>query len=157
MGFREFVERVQGVFHGESTLRVLCADDDPDVRALCVAALERAGYAVDEASDGRDAREKLERIRYAAVLLDLGMPYLHGATLISILQRERPELLRRIVVMTGMSDAVVADVQALVASVLHKPLTLERILGAVSDCCSLDETIVSRRPGAVTGSSSAAR
>lgn len=156
MGFREFVEKVQSVFAGEPTPRVLCADDDADVRALCAATLRRAGYDVEEAADGREAREKLEQNRYAAVLLDLGMPYLHGATLISMLQRERPELLRRIIIVTGMGNAAVADVEPLVGSVLRKPLTLEKIIGAISDCCSGDETIVTRRP-AVTGSSSAAR
>lgn len=132
------------VFGAEHEPHVLCADDDADVRALCAAALRRAGYAVDEAADGREAREKLDRNRYAAVLLDLAMPYLHGATLLSILRRQQPELLRRVIVVTGIGDAALTDIQPHVASILRKPLTIEGILGAVSDCCSSDQTIVSR-------------
>jgi CheY-like chemotaxis protein len=122
---------------------VLCADDDDAVRALCVVALRRAGYAVDEAANGREAWEKLQHNRYSAVLLDLAMPFLHGATLLSMLQRDEPEMLKRVVVVTGMSDAALVDVEPLVAAVLRKPLSIEGIIGAVNDCCVGDDTIVS--------------
>ena len=36
-------------------LRVLVVDDDEDIRLLLRELLERAGYAVDEAEDGRAA------------------------------------------------------------------------------------------------------
>lgn len=147
MKFRSLLGRV---FGGEHEQQVLCVDDDPDVRALCAAALRRAGYSVDEAADGREAREKIDRNRYAAILLDLAMPYLHGATLLSILSRQKPEALQRIIVVTGIGDAALTDIQPHVASVLRKPLTIEAILGAVSDCCSFDQTIVSRSTSSAT-------
>jgi DNA-binding NtrC family response regulator len=140
--FRDILRRVRKTLVKLSAPYVLCADDDDAVRALCVVALRRAGYAVDEAADGREAREKLKHNKYAAVLLDLSMPYLHGATLLSILQREEPDMLRRVIVVTGMAEAAIVDVQPLVASVLRKPLTIEAVVGAVSDCCVNDDTIV---------------
>jgi two-component system chemotaxis response regulator CheY len=157
VGFRQIVERVRDALHLRSAPYVLCADDDDAVRELCAIALKRAGYDVDEAVNGREAREKLERNKYSAVLLDMNMPYLHGATLLSLLQRQEPDMLRRVIVVTGMADAVLVDVQPLVAAVLRKPLTIDQIVGAVSDCCAFDDTIVSRRDADAMRTSSEAR
>lgn len=154
MKFRSLIDRV---FNATREPQVLCADDDPDVRALCAAALRRAGYAVDEAADGREAREKLDQKQYSAVLLDLAMPYLHGVTLLAMLAKEKPDVMRRIVVVTGVPDAALADVRPHVASVLRKPLTIEAVVHAVVECCANDETIVGSRKPAATDSTTAIR
>src|SRR5207237_123725 len=79
--------------------RVLVAEDDDCVRTLCVTALRREGYHVESAVDGRAALSRLDLNDYHAVVLDLNMPYLHGATLLSILTQTKPAMLRRVVVM----------------------------------------------------------
>jgi DNA-binding response OmpR family regulator len=114
--------------------RILCADDDPDVRELCVVALSRAGFATDAAANGREALEKLNDNDYAAILLDLSMPSIHGATILNVLQRERPEILRRIIVVTGMPDAVVDGVRVPVAAVLRKPVNVDALVAEVNNC-----------------------
>jgi DNA-binding response OmpR family regulator len=114
--------------------RVLCADDDPAVRDLCSVALTKAGFVTDVAGDGREVLEMLHTNEYAAVLLDLSMPGVHGATVLSLVQRERPEILRRIIVVTGMPDAVVDGVRHQVAAVLRKPVSLEALLAEVNNC-----------------------
>jgi DNA-binding response OmpR family regulator len=58
--------------------RVLVIDDDGDVRALVVGLLERAGYEVNEASDGRDGLRAVFSDRPDLVLLDVTMPGLDG-------------------------------------------------------------------------------
>src|SRR6266852_1881409 len=50
----------------------------------------REGYVVDCASDGREALASIEANDYHAILLDLGMPYVHGSTLLSIVQQTKP-------------------------------------------------------------------
>jgi DNA-binding NtrC family response regulator len=114
--------------------RVLCADDDPDVRTLCATALSKAGFVTDLASNGREALEKIQETEYAVILLDLRMPSVHGTTLLSLVQREKPELLRRIIVVTGMPEAAVDEVRAQVAAVLRKPVTLEELVAQVNQC-----------------------
>jgi two-component system chemotaxis response regulator CheY len=116
--------------------RVLCADDDAGVRDLCSIALAKAGFAPDTASNGREALEKLQDNKYAAILLDLSMPSVHGATILNVLQRERPELLHKIIVVTGMSDAAVGDVRYPVAAVLRKPVPVEELVAEVNKCSS---------------------
>lgn len=120
--------------------RVLCADDDANVRKLCVAALERARFRVDSAEDGRQALDAIAERRYSAIILDLGMPLLHGATVLALLQRERPEVMRRLIVMTGAPDAAVTAIPPTVRQVLRKPVTVDALLDAVRACCVADMT-----------------
>jgi two-component system response regulator TctD len=117
--------------------RILCADDDPNVLELCAVALVKAGFAPDRATNGREVLEKLEgNDKYAAILLDLAMPSVHGATILSVLQRERPELLRRVIVVTGMPDAVVDGVRVPVAAVLRKPVSIDALISEVNQVLS---------------------
>ena len=59
-------------------LRVLCVDDDEDIRLLLRELLERAGYAVDEAPDGRTALRMLFSKPPSLVILDVTMPDMDG-------------------------------------------------------------------------------
>jgi DNA-binding response OmpR family regulator len=113
---------------------VLCAEDDENVRTLYVKALTRAGFVTEIATNGRDALEKIEKYYYSAVLLDLGMPYLHGATVLALLQKKNPDLLQRLIIVTGASDAMLADVHAKVSSVLRKPVNMDELVAAVRVC-----------------------
>ena len=116
--------------------RILCADDDPNVLELCAVALAKAGFVTDRATNGREVLEKVQENKYAVILLDLAMPSVHGATILSVVQRERPELLRRIIVVTGMPDAVVNGMRVPVAAVLRKPVAVEALVAEVNNCSS---------------------
>jgi DNA-binding response OmpR family regulator len=59
-------------------LRVLIVDDDADIRLLLRELLERAGYAVDEAEDGRTALRILFTTPPALIILDVSMPEMDG-------------------------------------------------------------------------------
>jgi DNA-binding response OmpR family regulator len=57
---------------------VLVVDDDEDIRILLRELLERAGFAVDEAEDGRTALRRFHATPPALVILDVTMPELDG-------------------------------------------------------------------------------
>jgi DNA-binding response OmpR family regulator len=59
---------------------ILVVDDDADMRGLVRQLLERAGYAVHEAADGREALRELFHTPPDLVLLDVMMPGLDGWT-----------------------------------------------------------------------------
>jgi DNA-binding response OmpR family regulator len=59
-------------------LRVLVVDDDADIRLLLRELLERAGYVVDEAEDGRTALRVLFTTPPSLVILDVSMPDMDG-------------------------------------------------------------------------------
>ena len=57
---------------------ILVVDDTPDARHRLRVALERDGWTVTEAENGRDALDKVAVARPKAVLLDLEMPVMDG-------------------------------------------------------------------------------
>ena len=57
---------------------VLVVDDDPDIRGLLKELLERQGYGVTEASNGKEALRALYSTTPDVVLLDVSMPELDG-------------------------------------------------------------------------------
>lgn len=67
-------------------MRILLVEDDPDLSRQLKQALDDAGYAVDHAADGEDAQHLGESEPYDAVVLDLGLPKVDGA---SVLERWR--------------------------------------------------------------------
>ena len=58
--------------------RILVVDDDPDIRLLIRSLLERAGYEVQEAEDGKAALRAFYENPPALVLLDVTMPEMDG-------------------------------------------------------------------------------
>lgn len=58
--------------------RILVVDDDPSLRTVVRMALERAGFEVCEAADGRAALAAVAAEPPALVVLDIGMPELDG-------------------------------------------------------------------------------
>ena len=71
--------------------RVLIAEDNADLRALCRLHLERAGMEVLEAANGYEALEAARREEVDIALLDVMMPGLDGLRVAEILLGELPE------------------------------------------------------------------
>ena len=67
-------------------MRLLIAEDEPELADQLQAAMTAAGYAVDVAADGEDALHLGSTEPYDAVILDLGLPLLDG---IAVLERWR--------------------------------------------------------------------
>jgi two-component system OmpR family response regulator len=64
-------------------VRLLLVEDDPTLRTQLKAAFEDAGYVVDCADNGLDARHLGETEPYDVVVLDLGLPVMDGLTVLS--------------------------------------------------------------------------
>ncbi|MEL1134051.1 response regulator transcription factor [Desulfitobacterium sp. THU1] len=57
---------------------ILVIDDEERIRHLVRMYLEREGYSVDEADNGREALEKIQKKEYALLIIDLMMPEVDG-------------------------------------------------------------------------------
>jgi CheY-like chemotaxis protein len=68
--------------------RILIADDRPSSRELLRLVLERAGYDVIEAEDGRVALERARTSSPDLILLDLQMPEMDGYQVLAALRSE---------------------------------------------------------------------
>jgi CheY-like chemotaxis protein len=57
---------------------ILVVDDDPAIRETVASVLEMEGYSHELARDGLEALEIADRVKPAAVLLDMRMPVMDG-------------------------------------------------------------------------------
>ena len=80
---------------------ILVVDDDRDLVDVVRSALERDGFAVDEARDGETALAKIASSRPALVVLDLGLPKLGG---LEVLRRVRSHDAVPVIVLTGLGE-----------------------------------------------------
>ncbi len=71
------LKQVMERFRGDAGA-VLVVDDDPEARQRVRSALERDGWTVTEAGDGREALDLVERTPPQLILLDLTMPVMDG-------------------------------------------------------------------------------
>ena len=81
--------------------RVLIVDDEPKIVALARDYLERAGFAVATAYDGKTALASARGDRPDLVVLDLGLPELDGLDVARTLRAESPV---PIVMLTGRTE-----------------------------------------------------
>ncbi len=69
--------------------RVLIADDDPTIRQLTTAIVQREGYAVVAAKDGQEAHDILQSdAHYVATIFDMVMPHMQGLELVRYMKTE---------------------------------------------------------------------
>jgi CheY-like chemotaxis protein len=64
----------------EKTISVLVVDDNADTLLCTVRLLQKAGYAIDQATTGRQALDCLRQSRPNLVLLDVNLPDMDGRT-----------------------------------------------------------------------------
>ena len=78
----------------ERLLRIVVADDEPDVRLLLRLQLVGASgvEVVGEAGDGTQAMELCRRLRPDAIVMDLLMPRVSGIEAIEALKTELPDI-----------------------------------------------------------------
>jgi CheY-like chemotaxis protein len=113
---------------------ILLIEDEPSVTAFLRAALERRGYSVVDASSGAEGLEKLDGGEYFGVISDIRMPgSVNGAEVHAWIQRNRPELCARIILISG--DTANRDTQALLTQsgtpCIEKPFRVQQLLTIV--------------------------
>ena len=59
-------------------IKILLVDDEEHIRLLFKEELEEEGYAIDLASNGVEALEKVKAQRFGLVVLDIKMPGMDG-------------------------------------------------------------------------------
>jgi DNA-binding response OmpR family regulator len=83
--------------------RVLLVEDDPTIREMTRMALERDGFVVETAGDGRSGLEAFERGAPDVVLLDVMLPGLDG---VSVCRQIRSKSVVPIVMLSARTDPI---------------------------------------------------
>jgi two-component system chemotaxis response regulator CheY len=115
--------------------RILVVDDDEMVRDAIASALKRAGYAVSEAANGREAAELFRSEPADLVITDILMPEKDGLETILTLNRGSGAV--PIIAMTGLSSRSSLYLEMAktfgAVRVLEKPFELTELVGVTRE------------------------
>jgi CheY-like chemotaxis protein len=118
---------------GQEAMTVLVAEDEHGLRRLMRSCLERAGFIVLEAADGRAAVDLAARHsgRIDALVSDLVMPGMSGAQLAVHLALDRPEM--AVLFVSGYGADTLGDLRTLSREpgLLRKPFTMRELVDGV--------------------------
>lgn len=79
--------------------KILIIDDEPYILLMLKKMLERAGYEVDLASNGKQGMELFEKEHADLVITDIIMPDKEGLEIILEMKKQRPDL--KIIAISG--------------------------------------------------------
>ena len=119
-------------------LRVLVVDDEPFIPDLIEEFLSGQGHGVTKATDGNQAVELLSSNRFDLILSDLRMPGLDGMGLYREIRRRWPDLLARLVFITGdqANEETKAFLDGIGAHSIGKPFGLVDLLKVIEEVSS---------------------
>jgi signal transduction histidine kinase/CheY-like chemotaxis protein len=108
--------------HNESVGPVLVVDDSSENREMICRLLEKEGWAVKEASNGREALDAVAQVLPSLIMLDLMMPVMDGFEFVREFRKVEPWKDVPIVVLTAMDldGTELAELQIHVDSVIQK-------------------------------------
>ncbi|MDO9460639.1 MAG: response regulator [Alphaproteobacteria bacterium] len=71
--------------------KIVCIEDEPEIREDIVEALEIQGHTISEAENGEQGLETILRVRPDLIISDITMPILDGLGLLAKIRSEYPE------------------------------------------------------------------
>jgi two-component system, cell cycle sensor histidine kinase and response regulator CckA len=118
-----------GPLHGTET--ILVAEDDPGVRSLVAAVLQRHGYSVMTAADGRQGVELHDTFGHLVhlIITDISMPDMTGPDFVRAVQAAGAR--QPVLFMSGLSADALPPVDAAPRHFLAKPFTPLQLAQAV--------------------------
>ncbi len=121
--------------------RILAIDDDPNVRQMICRMLERSGYDVVTAANGREGVEKFRANPPDVVITDIIMPEQEGIETIRQLKSEFPDC--RIIAISGGGRVGPADYLNMAkllgaAKTIRKPFDSAQLISAIREVMAED-------------------
>lgn len=114
--------------------RVLVCEDDPDVAKLIGMIMDKGGYDADMAHTADQARDYLKMETYAAMTMDIKLPYENGLTVVRELRANKRTATLPVLVLSVIAAEARqhAENQSLgVSEWLEKPLDEQRLLKCI--------------------------
>ncbi|MCB0329533.1 MAG: sigma-54-dependent Fis family transcriptional regulator [Bdellovibrionales bacterium] len=114
-----------------SVLKILVADDDPQMQLALKAGLGRSGHTVTIVSDGQAALEVLPQQPFDLIITDQRMPKMTGLELLEHVSQEYPDLPVIMITAHGTINQAVDAMQRGAADFISKPFTNEELTRVV--------------------------
>jgi DNA-binding NtrC family response regulator len=120
---------------------ILVIEDDGYVQKMLRQTLERAGYYVETADNGRAGLELYYDKNFDLVITDLIMPEMEGIETISLMRKKNPEV--KVIAISGGGRNKPEDYLYLAEKLgasrtFPKPVDRDALLGAISDLIDTD-------------------
>jgi two-component system chemotaxis response regulator CheY len=113
--------------------KVLLIEDDTDIRRVFRLALMSEGFTVTEAGDGLEALHIVQSEAFDAVVLDLSLPRMDGASMLDSLKTMPSGQKVPIFIVSALDDPAVEErmMQAGAAVFLRKPILPAKVASTV--------------------------
>ena len=111
---------------------ILLVEDHAESRSSLAWVLEKNGYAVRQASNGRAALAAARREKLHALILDMKLPDMDGAAVLDAVLEQHPGLPAVVVTGFGTVDAAVEAMKRGATDFLTKPLDIESLLATLA-------------------------
>ncbi|MBI4806719.1 MAG: response regulator [Desulfovibrio sp.] len=106
----------------QSSLRILCIDDEPAIRLSIQVFLEDHGHTVTTALNGLEGLKAIESQEFDCILLDLAMPGISGLEVLNKVKEMRPNLPVIVVSGTGSIPDVINALRLGAWDFITKPI-----------------------------------
>jgi CheY-like chemotaxis protein len=113
---------------------LLLIEDEPAVMGYVRAVLERSGYTVVCSDSGADGLRQLEQGNFSGVISDMRTPGgVNGADVYDWISAHRPELLSRLVFITGdiANEDTAATLQRTGVPCVEKPFRVKQFIAVI--------------------------
>jgi CheY-like chemotaxis protein len=124
-------------------MSVLVVEDDSRLRDFLDVVVRRCGLTCHSVSSGDVALDAIRSEKYSVVLLDLMLPGLTGFEVLRSIRATHPHLLRRIIVLTAVSQSALDrqfDSQSLVWAIVRKPFDIADLSRTIDECVRFHTT-----------------
>ncbi len=114
----------------QTSRRILVADDDPAILRLVTAIVEKEGYQVVPAKDGREAYQLLQKDSdFLAGIFDVMMPHIQGPELVRYMRTEKRLMRIPVMMMTAEQNPKLSSDSFAAGAVvfLPKPFTTAQL------------------------------
>jgi PAS domain S-box-containing protein len=131
----------------KSRLRILLAEDNAVNRTLVVRILEKRGFAVEVAGNGRAALQALDAGKFDAVLMDVQMPDMDGYQATAAIREAEKTTGKHIPIIAMTAHAMQGDREKCLAAgmdaYVSKPITASEMFRAIEESTSAGNADVS--------------
>ena len=120
---------------------ILVVEDEPSLQETLAYNLQKQGYTVETAGDGRAALETARRLKPDLILLDIMLPLLDGVEVCKTLRREGSQA--SIIMLTARDDEIdrVVGLEIGADDYVTKPFSMRELIARVKAQMRRTETI----------------
>lgn len=127
--------------------KILIIEDESAIRRVLTKIIseENDTYQVDEAEDGLDGLEKIQKVDYDLVLCDIKMPKMDGVEVLEKIKKIKPEIPIVMISGHGDLDTAVNTMRLGAFDYISKPPDLNRLLNTVRNALDRKELVVENK------------